>query len=154
MGKGFKRDWIVYNSFASIGCLFTMILWPITATIFVIMAQVILLKRYLGWRSLLWILNPPLVLLAFITADGNMLQAIIVSALMIELVFYITIGKFSYLIWTLIVGLPASLYVILVKQLGITNDAVQIAGMAIIPLVIWYLEAQFLSLILKKKEVL
>lgn len=152
MVRNFKRDWILYNSFASIGCMFTVLLWPISATIFVIIAQVLLLKRFVGWRSLFWVLNPPLVFFSFALSGGNLLVGVVTAVLMLELVFSLTIRKFSYMIWSLIVGAPAALYVLFVKHFDSTNDAFQIVAVAVVPIIIWYLEAEFLNVVLNNDK--
>lgn len=151
MQRNFKKDWILYNSWASAGTIVSAMYWPFTATLFVILIQIVMLKKFVGWRALLWVLNPFLVWCSWVVCDFDMLYSIVLSACALEFVFTISTGKFSWFIWSLIVGTPSIISGLLVFKFRVDNDFLLIVIAIAFPILIWIGEAYYLEHIFKNK---
>tara|TARA_B100000482_G_C12528761_1_gene267516 strand:+ start:257 stop:754 length:498 start_codon:yes stop_codon:yes gene_type:complete len=150
MKKSFKRDWMLYNSLASIISMGTLFFYPLFVTISVVTVQVVILKKHLGWRAALWILNPFLMTFGLVISAEHLLVGILLSSLMLEFVFFITIGRFSNMIWTLIIGIPFTLSSVLFTIFGFENIFVLIFGALLFTTLLWVMEAFYLDTIIKK----
>ncbi len=151
MNNSFKRDWILCNSLASVISMGTLFLYPLFVTLSVVTIQVVILKKYLGWRALLWALNPFLVTIGLVVSNDYLIIGILISSLTLEFVFFITTGMFSRMIWTLIVGVPFALFTLLMKDIGFENITVLVCTTLFFPILLWIMEAYYLDRIIKKR---
>ncbi|MBI35176.1 MAG: hypothetical protein CMP67_07420 [Flavobacteriales bacterium] len=149
MKKSFKRDWILYNSIASIVSLVTYFLYPFFITVSVVVIQVIILRRYLKWRALLWILNPFLVSFGIFIASENLIYGVLLTSFILEFIFFITIGKFSKMIWSLIIGIFTTLGIFLIDNFRGMNSVLVVIQLVLLTVLLWVIEAHYLNKILK-----
>lgn len=147
----FRKNWILYNSIASVSALVTFYFWPITATLLIIIVQTVHLYKQVGPRALIWILNPVIFGFALFITRDNIVYSILGGSMALELVFFLVIGRFSKMIWTLIVGVPV-LIAGIVFYLGLGDVWNILICIVICPILIWISEAYYLEFLFENNH--
>lgn len=144
--KKFRFQWVLYCSIASSFGILTIYFWPFVSGFSVLMVQSILLTTYLGDKAWFWLLNPVLFGLSFILYKYDDILGLCGNITALEIVFFITIGRFSYFSWSIISGAPIAIFVGLI-YLGdnFFTDSIVIGGGVLIPWIIWFGQAYLLS---------
>ena len=101
------------------------------------------------WRALLWILNPFLVSFGIFIASENLIYGVLLTSFILEFIFFITIGKFSKMIWSLIIGIFTTLGIFLIDNFRGMNSVLVVIQLVLLTVLLWVIEAHYLNKILK-----
>ncbi len=154
MGNTFIKKWVGYNTASTLGGLLTVFYFPIIGTLLVVIGQAIMLSKKVGWRGFLWLLNPFIFGMSIAAYQLGAVWGILANMIALEIVFLFTIGRFSYFIWSLIVGIPTAIFLTISRYgFGLVNNWWLVGlSLLICSFVLWWAEALYLNYIIESKE--
>lgn len=149
--KKFKYNWIFFSSIASIIGVVTFYFWPIVSGLAITIIQASLLRKFIGERAWFWLLNPLLLFASIFLYKLDEILGLAGTILALELVFYITIGRFSYMMWSFVIGIPVTIgAVILIFSDSSSSDGLFIFGAMFLPCIVWFGQAHLIAKVLPK----
>lgn len=147
--KRFRFQWILLCTLASILGLITFYFWPIVSGVSVTIIQAVLLSKYIGSRAWYWLITPVLFAASLLLYGLDEGLGIVGNILVLELMFFITLKSFTYMLWTIVNGFPVGIFFLISNLSDVfSKDVLLIVGVIFIPLVTWVGQSYLLSKIL------
>lgn len=143
--KKFRIRWLTYCSLASMIGVLSIYVWPFLSGLAVAIIQTVLLSKFLKNKGWYWGLNPILFGASLFLYQYNYFLGALGSIIALEIVFFISFKRFSFLLWSITNGFPVAIFFVLLNFMDNSFEyGIFIAG-TILSCFLWFLQAYLLS---------